>query len=62
VLVEQGLGVGKKNIATNSTARDELIQGGGKPTVPCLKIERNGEDRWLYESGDIIAYLEQVAR
>jgi len=25
--------------------------------VPCLKITENGEDRWMYESNDIIAYL-----
>lgn len=39
--------------------RDELVQGGGKNQVPCLRIP-DGTDkyRWMYESSDIVAYLE----
>ncbi|WP_211829737.1 glutathione S-transferase N-terminal domain-containing protein [Kistimonas asteriae] len=41
-------------------AHEELLQGGGKVKVPCLRIEKeNGEVRWMYESSDIISYLEQ---
>ena len=37
----------------------ELIAGGGKPQVPCLRIESaDGDVRWLYESMDIIQYLQ----
>ena len=37
-----------------------LIAGGGKRKVPCLRIEdENGEIIWMYESNDIIQYLEQ---
>lgn len=40
--------------------RNELLQGGGKIKVPCLRITGpGGEERWLYESKDIIAYLQQ---
>jgi glutathione S-transferase len=40
-------------------ARAELIEGGGRATVPCLKITReDGEVVWMYESLDIIDYLE----
>ena len=39
-------------------ARAELIQGGGKSQVPCLRIQRGDEVVWLYESLDIIDYLE----
>ena len=39
-------------------AYDDLIQGGGKGTVPCLRIERDtGDVEWLYESVDIVDYL-----
>jgi len=39
--------------------RQELIEGGGKTQVPCLKIEHeNGTIEWLYESSDIIRYLK----
>lgn len=40
--------------------REELVQGGGKLKVPCLRIEeKGGSVRWMYESSDIISYLEQ---
>jgi len=39
--------------------RDELLQGGGKAKVPCLKIsDPAGNSQWLYESGEIIKYLQ----
>ncbi|EMP54733.1 glutaredoxin [Marinobacter santoriniensis NKSG1] len=61
-LVKHDLDIDKKNLLTSSGARDELVRGGGKPTVPCLRIERNGEDHWLYESDDIVAYLQKEAQ
>jgi glutaredoxin len=40
------------------TNRDELVRGGGKAKVPCLKItDSAGKTQWLYESGEIIKYL-----
>ncbi|MGP1613692.1 MAG: glutaredoxin family protein, partial [Pollutimonas bauzanensis] len=39
--------------------RDRLLAGGGKIKVPCLHIQEQGQSRWLYESNEIIAYLEQ---
>ncbi|MFO8152373.1 glutathione S-transferase N-terminal domain-containing protein [Thioalkalivibrio sp.] len=39
--------------------RDALIEGGGKAQVPCLRIAQpDGSVEWMYESGDIIRYLE----
>ncbi|WP_375738516.1 glutathione S-transferase N-terminal domain-containing protein [Pseudomonas boanensis] len=38
--------------------RADLLAGGGKIKVPCLRIEESGESRWMYESNDIIRYLE----
>jgi len=43
----------------NPTHRDELEQGGGKIKVPCLKIEKEGQVTWMYESSDIVNYLEK---
>jgi glutaredoxin len=44
----------------NEQFKEELLQGGGQLKVPCLRIEEdNGDVRWMYESGDIISYLEQ---
>lgn len=45
-----------------STYRDELLAGGGKIQVPCLRIEHNGEVQWMYESSAIIDYLEHNFR
>lgn len=43
----------------NETYKSELLEQGGKLKVPCLRIKENGETRWMYESSDIINYLEQ---
>ena len=40
-------------------AAAELVSGGGELQVPCLKIQEEAGVRWLYESSDIIAYLEK---
>ena len=39
--------------------KDELHTQGGQPKVPCLRIQEADKDIWLYESSDIIQYLEQ---
>lgn len=44
----------------NPVHREELLQGGGKIKVPCLKIiDEKGNDNWLYESNDILQYLQE---
>lgn len=42
------------NIDASPERRAELIEIGGKAQVPCLMIDGNA----LYESDDIIAYLQ----
>lgn len=43
----------------NQQHRDELLNSGGAIKVPCLKItDESGDVRWLYESNDIIQYLQ----
>lgn len=39
--------------------RQDLEQGGGRIKVPCLRIEKDGETHWLYESSDIVAHIEK---
>ena len=49
------------NTLTNPQNRQDLIQGGGRGTVPCLRITSNdGQVRWMYESGDISQYLKSL--
>jgi glutaredoxin len=45
--------------AKKDPERSELLAGGGKLQVPCLRIpQKQGADHWLYESNDIISYLK----
>lgn len=45
--------------AKSGIHRDELEREGGRVKVPCLRIEEAESVRWLYESDDIISYLNQ---
>lgn len=55
-----GVQLDERNIRRDAGAREELLRGGGKTQVPCLRIDgENGSGpQWMYESGDIIEYLE----
>lgn len=48
-----------RDAKNDAQARAELQQGGGKVKVPCLRIDEAGQTRWMYESDDIIAFLEK---
>ncbi|CAA0099173.1 Uncharacterised protein [Halioglobus japonicus] len=50
----QGLKIETRDVKRSDGAREELLAGGGDLKVPCLRVE----DRWIYESGEIIGYLE----
>lgn len=53
------LNVELRDSKVGSPFRDELMQHGGKTRVPCLRIEGpDGKQQWMYESSDIVAYLE----
>lgn len=48
-----------RDAKNDQTHRAELEAGGGKIKVPCLRIEKEGNVEWMYESSDIVAYLEK---
>ncbi|MEG3767867.1 glutathione S-transferase N-terminal domain-containing protein [Alteromonas sp. 14N.309.X.WAT.G.H12] len=48
-----------RNAKKGTSFRAELEAQGGKGKVPCLRVSENGKDIWMYESNDIIQYLEQ---
>jgi len=52
------LNIETRDAKRSDNARDELVKGGGKLKVPCLRIEEEGKVSWMYESSDIINYLE----
>ena len=53
------LNIETRDAQHNSIYREELLKGGGQIKVPCLKIiDEKGKDRWMYESDDIMEYLQ----
>ncbi len=54
-----GLKLPMQNLMLSPAAYSELVHGGGKMQVPCLRIDEADKKRWLYESADIIAYLKK---
>lgn len=52
------LPIALRDAKNDEAHRAALLAGGGKIKVPCLRIEEQGESRWMYESNDIIRYLE----
>ena len=58
-LVRLGVEIELRNIHRDHSRYDELVRGGGKQQVPCLRIENDdGTVEWLYESSDIIVWLQ----
>ena len=53
------LKVETRDAQTAGQFRKELEIRGGKIQVPCLKLEGAGEATWIYESSDIIKYLDE---
>ena len=58
-LDDAGIRIETRDVLRDPEARRELLTGGGRATVPCLRIDRAGETRWMYESLDIIDYLRR---
>jgi len=59
----EGLKIELRNINQQNDFREELIREGGKRAVPCLRIEKeDGDVQWLYESSDVVAHLQQLAK
>ncbi len=56
----QGIEIKMRDTFMDAGASAELMAGGGRSTVPCLRIEQmDGGVEWMYESLDIIDYLTQ---
>lgn len=54
-----GLNIELRDAQGNAQWREELLTQGGKIKVPSLRIEDEGKSTtWLYESNEIIAYLD----
>jgi len=59
----EGLKIELRNISGKNDFSEELIREGGKRKVPCLRIEKeDGQVQWLYESNDVVAHLQTLAK
>ena len=59
-LRKYSLNIELKDAKNNNANKNDLKTLGGKLKVPCLRIENNKSDiQWLYESKDIINFLEK---
>ena len=57
----RGIDIPSRDTLRDPTAFRELLQGGGRTTVPCLRILRDdGGFEWMFESVDIIDYLDRA--
>jgi glutaredoxin len=45
--------------AKEAPHKADLNLGGGRSMVPCLRIEEDGQVNWMYESSEIITFLDQ---
>lgn len=59
-LDELGLNIEIRDVLQQPSHRQELIRGGGRATVPCLRIDHaDGRTEWMYESADIARWLRR---
>ncbi|MBE0487347.1 glutathione S-transferase N-terminal domain-containing protein [Marinobacter sp.] len=55
-----GLNIELRDAQHDPAHREDLLNGGGAVKVPCLLITNDqGEKQWMYESGDINAWLNR---
>lgn len=60
-LNRMNLDIELRNIHEKDSFKKELIAGGGKKTVPCLRIENEQKHTtWMYESMDIVTFLQKM--
>jgi len=58
----QSLNIELRDAQNDPDYREQLLEGGGKVKVPCLRIvNENGDVNWMYESSEIVKYLDSHA-
>ncbi len=56
-LEQHGIEMPLRDINQDPEAFRQLLQGGGRTTVPCLRIQRGDDVEWMFESMDIMRYI-----
>jgi glutathione S-transferase len=60
VLPNINVPVEKRNVIKHAHFRDEQYAATNRTTVPCLLIEDGDQQQWMFESADIIRYLQTL--
>ncbi len=55
----QSVNIELRDAKNDPSHKQALLEGGGRVKVPCLRIEKGDDIIWMYESSDIVAYLEK---
>ncbi len=60
--VLQGLNVEVelRDILSDSSHRNALQAATGRSMVPCLRIDKGDDSQWMFESMDIIRFLQTL--
>jgi glutaredoxin len=57
---KNSLNIELRDAKDNKYFRAELKKYGGKIQVPCLRIEKDNNVEWVYESKDIVNYFNNI--
>jgi glutaredoxin 2 len=49
-----------RNVMSDSSHRSALQQATKRTTVPCLRIDSGADTKWMFESMDIMRFLQSV--
>jgi glutaredoxin 2 len=49
-----------RNILSETRHRTALQQATGRSMVPCLRIDNGSDSQWMFESMDIIRFLQSL--
>ncbi len=49
-----------RDILSDSNHRSALQKATGRTTVPCLRIESGSKSQWMFESMDIMRFLQSL--
>ena len=58
-LAQLGVELEQRDIFEDGEHMRALVEATGRQTVPCLRIEEEGGERWMHESSVIMAYLNE---
>lgn len=56
----RGLSIKRLDAQHDLSAQEQLLAGGGKLQVPCLRVGEGDDAQWIYESDAVIGYLDDL--